>query len=487
VTEPKIVQSDFSAGMFRGVDPSKIPARGASDIVGLLTADGSVRQRGGAGWASASGHVVDGLDGVWSGELATGPRTVLLRAGGVSRLNDDGTITSLDASGVTRARPAVYKGKLYWNAGDYDGTTVGAGLASGLGNHFAVVAGRLLRVYQATDGVRVDFTAAGGTSFGATDFHLIGGGAELVGVYPLRDALAVFTSIGLFVISGLGLNLTDADGNIQHRVDLYSDDVVLQGSSWGVCGYGSGLVVPARDGVWTVSLGVTSEAALPLRKISGPIDGLWQSADVSYDGGQAEVVNGQYLIPISVPGFVEPRESEVLACRLDAERPSWSRLTGQGANVRAVGTWVTETLQERFLVAGAFEDGFRLLGLAWFREDLMLDPDATASPARVVTRDLALGSLNANTAVKVRVGYELEDGAVTAEASTAVGDAVGWAFDPGAPLDVLAGSGDESSETFSFPIGKRGRFVRVAVEVADVLHPGLIRTIEVFTRAGGRQ
>ncbi len=356
MAEPKIDQVDFSAGMFRGVAPAMVPRDGALDIEGLLTEAGAVAQRGGTAYLSTD--AVDDLHGVYSGELATGLRTVLFREAGVSLLNVDGTTTVLTVTDPRRARPAGYLGGLYWSGGSYDGTTVGASL--GATHEFAAVAGRLFRASDTSTGLKVEFTSVGGTTFGATDFHLLSG-VDLRGIYPLRDSLAVFTNRGIYVISGLASNLTDADGNVQHRVDLYSDDVVLEGSSWGICGFEGGLIVPAEDGVWMISLGITSEAPLPLQKISGAIDGLWNGWDFAYQGGQAIVHDGHYLIPVVVSNEDEsdidnPLRGEVLVCKLDARdsrggrRFPWSRLRGQGANVTAIGEH-TDELGETAIVA----------------------------------------------------------------------------------------------------------------------------------------
>ncbi len=129
----------------------------------------------------------------------------------------------------------------------------------------------------------------------------------------------------------------------------------------------------------------------------------------------------------------------------------------------------------------------RLLTCAWFTwQQAVLDADGSLPRARVVLRDAAMGALNMNTAVKVRVGYALTDGTVTAQASTAPTSLIA-VRDVGDPLVALAGSGDESTETKTFPIAKMGRFVRVAVTAQDSVVPAVIRTAEIFMRAGGRQ
>jgi hypothetical protein len=486
----KQTQADFSAGMFRGVDPAQISTSGALDIEGLLTAEGDVLQRGGTQLLSDT--AVENLYGVWSGMVGTNFRQVLFAAAGVYRLDPDGSVNLIEFA-PPRARPCFYGSELLWGQIRYDGTATfpGYGPAAATGDrHFVTAAGKLFCAYDdpVAGGTVVAFTAAGSTVFAATDFHRLDG--DLRGIYPLRNAVAVFTTRGLFVISGVENELTDANGNILHRIDLYSDDVVLWGSSWGICGYEGGIIVPAEGAVWSVSLGVTSEAALPLQKISEPIAGMLRDANaISHDGGQAEVVHGHYLLPVTQAGvggvLVEPF---VLVCRLDADRRgrrfAWSRLTGYGAEMRAVG-YLRDAAGDLQLVGGSWRPARRLVTCGWFERAVIADSNGDVPVARVVTRDVATGPLTASRVVKVRAGYVVVDGTVTAEASVEHGEP--GPENVGVPLEALDGVGDETTDTKTFPVQMRGRFVRVAVSASSQVLPAVIRSIEIFVLTSGRQ
>jgi hypothetical protein len=160
---------------------------------------------------------------------------------------------------------------------------------------YTVVANRLL----AGNGNRIDFSNIGvpGT-FTATDWHQLPDGVSLTGLEGLRDSAVCFTTHGIYVISNLALQLTDADGNVQHRVDRYSRDGVLWGDA-GIAGWEGGLVAPMRDGVWLISLGVASEALQAYQLMSRPVADLYKGyVDAGYAPGGAAIYRGHYILPI---------------------------------------------------------------------------------------------------------------------------------------------------------------------------------------------
>jgi hypothetical protein len=87
--------------------------------------------------------------------------------------------------------------------------------------------------------------------------------------------------------------------------------------------------------------------------------------------------------------------------------------------------------------------------------------------------------------VKVRAGYVVVDGTVTAEASVEHGEP--GPENVGVPLEALDGVGDETTDTKTFPVQMRGRFVRVAVSASSQVLPAVIRSIEIFVLTSGRQ
>ena len=139
-----------------------------------------------------------------------------------------------------------------------------------------------------------------------TDFHRIPEGVRILGLQGLRDALVVFTTGGVWILSNLSLDLTDADGNVQHRVDRFSRDLVLWGDA-GIAAWEGGLVVPALDDVWVMSYGVASEAPVPFQRVSEPISRLYREY----------VANGY------VPGR-RASTAATISCRSFPANPSWT-------------------------------------------------------------------------------------------------------------------------------------------------------------------
>ena len=118
------------------------------------------------------------------------------------------------------------------------------------------------------------------------------------GIEGLRDAAVCFTTRGIYIISGLASNLTDADGNVQHRIDRYSREGSLWGDA-GIAGSEGGLICPMRGGVWIINLGIASEAVQAYQMISGPIADLYKSyVEAGYSPGGAAVYRSHYILPI---------------------------------------------------------------------------------------------------------------------------------------------------------------------------------------------
>jgi hypothetical protein len=128
-----------------------------------------------------------------------------------------------------------------------------------------------------------------------------------------------------------------------------------------------------------------------------------------YRPGLATVYRSHYILPILNGAQVV----DLLACRLDARdargRPTypWSRLTGQGARVAAVAVH-QEPGAPRPTLIGAGENG-RLMNLSFLEPGTTtpLDADGSTIPFDVLLRSYPTGSLNKNTATKLRVSYQL--------------------------------------------------------------------------------
>lgn len=176
-------------------------------------------------------------------------------------------------------------------------------------------------------GSRVAFT--GGLDpmvVGTDDYHELPGGATVLGLEPLRGEMLVFSSAGVYAISGMAYDLTDALGNPQQRLEMAVPDVVLWDNR-GVAGWRGAVVVPAVDDIYLM------ESPASLRAITGGVRELYQSyVAAGYRTGVAQVFQGRYFLPI-LDGGDGIRDvvtwKDTLVC--DLRTGAWVRWDGQAA------------------------------------------------------------------------------------------------------------------------------------------------------------
>lgn len=482
------IQNDFSAGEY-GVnqDASRYPKNGASLIMnGVISEEGVVYRRGGSTLFPGGTWPSTQIVWVWQGALAGGARTLVATASTIYTVSGSG-VTVGHASTTFANGPrsvAVSNGIIYFSDGvTYDGTTWGT---SGPGGYLTVVANRIVK---ASDKVYFSSINGGSGDFATDDFWLIPAGATITGLAPLRDACVVFTDRGTWVISNMAYNLIDGDGNVQQRLDLYSPDLVLAGpGASGVVGWNGGLIVPARDGVWLMQLGVTSEVAEPLQLLSRPINSAYRSLlDFGYVPGQAAVHRGYLFLPLlhNLSGGAALNE-QMYVCNLGLAGHPWTEF-----NFDEGGGAVALTRSS---------DGSSLLGSTRITSPMspisklatmnFLDSSASSTEADgktnwfvLETPSLQTGSFNQNVAVKARLSYALRDLATDDPEIEAW-----WRPDFSGSITALSGTAPENDVTggtFTWPIGKRCRSGALRIRVKD---PGTLRVrgIEVFTRQSGR-
>jgi hypothetical protein len=282
---------------------------------------------------------------------------------------------------------------------------------------YATVAERLVT----GEGARVYFSGARSETgvlqphvFSDGDFHELPEGARVLGLEAIRDLLVVFSTDGIWTVSNMTFELTDAQGNVQQSLHRTTQDVVLWGPA-GVAQFRGALVVPGTDGVYLVD-GVSepvsvSESITPL---------LVDHVQAGRKPGGAVVFKSHYFLPVldSANTVVD-----LLVCRLD--RPAkvrnrtffpWSWFRGHGGNVTALTQQVSagDARQPELLAAGR-GDG-RVLKLTGVFEPALVravDADGTTHRWLLESRDFATGRGNVNTARRVRARYELADAAAS--------------------------------------------------------------------------
>ena len=377
-------------------------------------------------------------------------------------------------------------------------------------SYYAAVAGRLVT----GEGNRVYFsnTLLGGGQgphvFTATDYHELPEGVTITGLHPVRDTLLVFTTAGLWSLSNLMLDMIDDFGNIQHRLERISTDLVLWGDP-GVATWRNSLVVPAVDGVWLVD-GISA----PIRLSNSVTDQVTRYVRAGYKCGGGVVHRNHYFLPVYADGSYTV--IDLMVCRLD--RPTktplgdvfpWSHVTGHGGNVIALATSSTGTARKPYLYAASQATGSRVLDVSGFFEPsatLKNDADATTYTWDVTTRDYTTGSLNVNLVRRLRARYELIDaasdnptiGAYTglgpgstggAEWGSAEWGLADWTDATLGDYTALSGTAPEDvgRTPFTWHVNKRVRYVNFRLRSVSPAQKLVLRSLESFIRSGGRQ
>lgn len=482
-----VAQQDFSAGAFDG-DPTKVPPNGFSRAGNaLIDSDGSLYRRGGSAFFPGGTWPSTQIVWTWQGALAGGLKTLAATASELFLVGGSGVTSLSGYTGMAAGpqTPAVMNGVMYLPGGNltYDGTSLGSGAATEL--YYAVVANRLI----AGGGSTVRFSAIGDpASFDPTDFWLIPGGASILGFAGLRDSCVVFTDRGTWVISNMSLNLTDADGNVQQRLDLYAPDLRLWGiGTAAVAGYAGGLIVPAQDGVWLMQLGITSEVAAPLTLLSRSIGTEYKARTRSTSGfapGQAAVFQGHYLLPMPFGGH---SVSDAIVCKLQPpDRYGNVPWTSIDSNTNAAYALTVSQDGKSLFGATVLPIGggdSKLATMKYFDRSVSTKDADGSTPAFVVAmRSFLTGRLNENSIVKVRTRYFLDD-SVDGGTPVMVADYSGLAF---ADFANLAGDAPVAQDgSFSWPVGQRARQAQFTFTVVDAGGVTL-RSVEMFVRRSGR-
>jgi hypothetical protein len=327
--------------------------------------------------------VITGSGTLWSANVDAG---MLLRIGGAGRYWIVKSVDSNTQITLTEAyTPAGAAGLSY--ALTRLGTT---SVSPYRGSLFSVVANRLLSIEANQlffSGVRNPH------SFAATDFHQLPGGSTGLGGARAGDKFLWFTSGGIWVVSNMALELTDAAGNPQQRLEQTSQDIVLWGNA-GVETWQGAVVVPALDGVWLVSA-----LGQPLALLSRSITAQYRAyVKAGYQPGQAEVWRSHYVLPIVDGSNVVQDE---LVCRLDRPQEArggtvypWTFMDDTGGRLYAFAAR-SSSRPPRLLAVSSKADARVVNADTWWNPDAAhkSDHDGTTHHVDVIGRDTEPGGL----------------------------------------------------------------------------------------------
>jgi hypothetical protein len=322
-------------------------------------------------------------------------------------------------------------------------------------DYYAVVGNRLIwaignKVYLAPLTANTKTPHNHGTPE-ATDYHELPEGVQITGLAAVGQTALIFSTAGVWTLTGLVFDIVDAQGNPQHRLELLSKEVVL----WGAPGLASAqqaLIVPATDGLYLID-GVSRP-----EPISRPINELYTHYIASgYIAGQSAVYDNHFILPIIDSAA---QVIDTLVCRLD--RPvtnrgqvtfPWSRFTGDGGQCPAFAVRQTASAPAPKLLGAQKSSPSRVVNCsAFFRPDATFknDADGSTHDLDIITRDYGDGTRNLFRKLRTRyklidagsdgptLTFDFSDGAIEGDTSGALWDEAIW------DTDLWAAESDET-------------------------------------------
>jgi hypothetical protein len=333
--------------------------------------------------------------------------------------------------------------------------------------HYLAVAGDRLVIAV---GSQVRFSGRGNPDlFSEDDWHKLPAGAIATGADAIRDTVIVFTTAGVFAVTNMAYDLSDAYGNPQQSIEPVSG-LVLWGDP-GIVSYRGGLIVPAVDDVYLFGLDGTEDP------ISAAIRPLYRAyVKAGYQPGTAMVHRGHYFLPI-VNGTTLV---DVLVCRLDGGAPAWTRWDGHAAS-GAYAQRIGASTRTPALYGVKSERVVDASGCFTPASGNKSDADSTAHVLTIITRDYSVKAMVKAMWREVRARFELTDAAAdnpTLTAEHAVGPVAGeswtsigsWAEGTGeAPTRLAVG---KSAQTIRFRLKTSGAAASCAVRSLEVFYRG---------------
>jgi hypothetical protein len=308
-------------------------------------------------------------------------------------------------------------------------------------------------------------------------------GGTVVALANVRDTLLVFTTAGMYAVSGLAASTpADPAGNANWRLELANTELIAW-SHEGIASWAGRALVPCLDGIWTV------DTISGPQRISDKIRDLYLSyiRTAGYRTGVAAVHNGHYFLPI----LNGTTWVDTLVCRLESS--SWTHLAGNGAKMNC---FAARRSSPTALLGADNTSGSRVFSLGYFQPTAALksDHDGVSHQASITTGDLQAGE-QPSMWKRARVWQEgtVDSGSPTLSVSyqrPQDGSPValnGSAAGAGASASTVTALSDASSYSWWGETIKRGNRIRLTLTTTGPLSTWVLHKLSVFFRPSGRQ
>lgn len=387
--------------------------------------------------------------------------------------------------------------------------------------HYAVAGERLICM----EGNRIDFSEPNKPHlYEAVIFpqethvqnvHELPEGIKILGGFTTGvDKLIACHTGGITSISNMAKSIVDGLGNSQHRIDVYSRDVVLWGTGAGIAATGSTFIVPAVDNVYLVD-GISApkplaDAVLP-RYRELLLEGLTP--------GGSWVTREQFFLPIvNASGIAE----DLLICRLDKpfsfrNKTVYPWTFGAGAGALIGGAAVRHPREGADVprVLGMAADGTFVELLSYFfpEEVNAFEHDGSVHQFTLLTRDIGVGDEAIHRWRKIQLFYEMspeamgEDPRLSCEVGTGITEAglplwdevdwdeFEWAVADDGQFRLLEGSappnaglsGQFAQNEKTWLDNTRSRYVRYRFSSADPVSKLVLRGFMAFPASAGNR
>lgn len=205
---------------------------------------------------------------------------------------------------------------------------------------------------------------------------------QVVGLATTRQTLLVFTSGGMYAVSGLASNSpASVTGDPQWRRELVNRELIAWAHE-GIAEWQGGAIVPCLDGVWSV------DALSGPRFLSQAISDLYLSyvRTSGYKTGVAAIIGGHYLLPI-----LNSSDQWVDLLDLKLSTGAWVHHSGAGAKMALLAA---RKSSPPLLLGGTEASGVgstatRVYTLPYYQPSTSVksDHDGTSHQASVTTGD----------------------------------------------------------------------------------------------------